>query len=345
MPSFSRPFLVTGAAGFIGAALVKKLLKNGEKVIGIDDLNSYYDPGLKQARLDEIQKILKPSSSEWAFYKIGLEDMDSLRELFLEKSPSVVVNLAAQAGVRYSIENPSAYLNSNLVGFFNILELCRHHSVENLIYASSSSVYGGNRNLPFVETQPVNHPVSFYAATKKSNELMAHSYSHLYKIPATGLRFFTVYGPWGRPDMAPMIFAKAIFSGKPINIYNQGEMLRDFTYIDDIAESLLRCCYKPATPNSNFDSLNPDPSSSLASHRIFNIGNSEPIELLRFIELLEDSLGIRAIKNMLPMQLGDVVATAADTNLLEKWIDFRPRTSIEEGVKMFTKWYRDFYKC
>jgi len=344
MTPLSTPVLVTGAAGFIGAALVRKLLIKGENVIGIDDLNSYYDPFLKKARLNQIEVTRKLSDAQWTFYKIGLEDRTAMSEIFRVHSPSVVVNLAAQAGVRYSIDNPMSYVQSNLIGFFNILELCRHEGVANLIYASSSSVYGGNRNLPFTESQQVNHPVSFYAATKKSNELMAHTYSHLYKIPATGLRFFTVYGPWGRPDMAPMIFAKSILANKPISIYNNGDMQRDFTYIDDIAESILRCCYKPATSNDSFDPLNPDPSTSSAPHRIFNIGNSSPVELLTFIELLENSLGVKAIRELRPMQPGDVVATAADTKRLEDWVGFRPKTSIEDGISLFTRWYKDFYK-
>ncbi|MED5562826.1 MAG: NAD-dependent epimerase/dehydratase family protein, partial [Cyanobacteriota bacterium] len=260
-----------------------------------------------------------------------------------EKAPGGVT-LAAQAGVRYSLETPAAYIQANLVGFGHILEGCRHHGVQHLVYASSSSVYGGNRNLPFHEQQPVNHPVSLYAATKKANELMAHTYSHLYGLPATGLRFFTVYGPWGRPDMAPMLFARAILSGEPIKVFNYGKMQRDFTYIDDIVEGLLRCCDKPATANLGFDPRNPDPATAAVPHRLFNIGNSEPIELMHFIELLEKSLGREAVKDFQPMQPGDVMATAADTSALEAWVDFRPSTPIAEGVECFSQWYRSFYE-
>ena len=277
----ARTVLVTGAAGFIGAALSHRLLQRGDRVVGVDNLNDYYDPSLKQARLRQIEAVALPGA--WRFEHLALEDGDALRELFAEEKPSVVVNLAAQAGVRYSLENPAAYIQSNLVGFGHLLEGCRHHGTENLIYASSSSVYGGNCNLPFHEQQPVNHPVSLYAASKKANELMAHTYSHLYGLPATGLRFFTVYGPWGRPDMAPMLFARAILAGEPIKVFNYGKMQRDFTYIDDIVEGVLRCCDKPATANSKFDPLPPDPATAAAPHRVFNIDNSQPTELLRFI--------------------------------------------------------------
>jgi UDP-glucuronate 4-epimerase len=267
-----------------------------------------------------------------------------LLKLFAAEKPRVVVNLAAQAGVRYSLENPAAYIQSNLVGFGHILEGCRHHGVENLVYASSSSVYGGNRNLPFHEQQAVNHPVSLYAASKKANELMAHTYSHLYGLPATGLRFFTVYGPWGRPDMAPMLFAKAILAGEPIKVFNHGKMQRDFTYIDDIVEGVLRCCDKPATSNLEFDPMQPDPATAAAPHRVFNIGNSQPTELLRFIEVMEQALGREAIKDFQPMQPGDVVATAADTQALEAWVGFKPSTPIEQGIQQFADWYRQFYQ-
>ncbi len=338
----SRCVVVSGAAGFIGAALVQRLLAKGDRVIGIDNLNTYYDPALKHARLAQIDQSSFKSS--WAFHSIALEDGAALEELFRAEKPEVVVNLAAQAGVRYSLENPGAYIQANLVGFGHILERCRHHGVQHLVYASSSSVYGGNRNMPFYEQQPVNHPVSLYAATKKANELMAHTYSHLYGLPATGLRFFTVYGPWGRPDMAPMLFARAILAGEPIKVFNYGKMQRDFTYIDDIVEGVLRCCDKPATANSDFDSRNPDPATAAAPHRIFNIGNSQPIELMHFIELLEKSLGKQAVKDFQPMQPGDVVATAADTSALEAWVGFRPSTPIAEGVEWFAQWYRSFYR-
>ena len=339
-----KKILVTGAAGFIGAALAIRLLENGENIIGLDDLNSYYDISLKESRLKEINAVSEKSTGKWEFYKSSLENEVSLKDIFNAHSPQIVVNLAAQAGVRYSLKNPSAYIQSNLVGFSNLLEQCRHHSVDNLIFASSSSVYGGNKNLPFCESQSVDHPVSLYASTKKANELMAHAYSHLYGIPCTGLRFFTVYGPWGRPDMAPMIFAKSILNGQPIDVFNYGRMKRDFTYIDDIVEGIYRCCYKPAIIDNAFDCLNPNQSTSFAPFKIFNIGNSVPIELLRFIEILEDELGMKAVKNFLPIQLGDVEATAANTDLLEAWIDFKPSTSIEIGIKNFSKWFLSYYK-
>ena len=337
----AHTIMVTGAAGFIGAALSQRLLQRGDRVVGLDNLNDYYDPTLKQARLRQIE-FVAPAGA-WRFKRLALEDGDALMALFAEEKPSVVVNLAAQAGVRYSLENPGAYIQSNLVGFGHLLEGCRHHGTENLVYASSSSVYGGNCNLPFHEQQPVNHPVSLYAASKKANELMAHTYSHLYGLPATGLRFFTVYGPWGRPDMAPMLFARAILAGEPIKVFNHGMMQRDFTYIDDIVEGVLRCCDKPATANSGFDPMQPDPATASAPHRVFNIGNSEPTELLRFIAVMEQALGREAIKEFLPMQPGDVVATAADTTALEQWVGFKPSTPIEVGIERFANWYQDFY--
>ena len=336
-----RTVLVTGAAGFIGAALSIRLLQRGDRVVGLDSLNDYYDPSLKQARLSEIEAMASPGA--WRFECLALEDEQALMALFAEERPQVVVNLAAQAGVRYSLENPAAYIQSNLVGFGHILEACRHHGAAHLVYASSSSVYGGNRNLPFHERQPVNHPVSLYAASKKANELMAHTYSHLYGLPATGLRFFTVYGPWGRPDMAPMLFARAILAGKPIKVFNHGKMQRDFTYIDDIVEGLMRCCDKPATVNPDFDPLQPDPATAAAPHRVFNIGNSQPTELLHFIELMEQALGREAIKHFQPMQPGDVVETADNTDALERWINFKPSTTLRFGVERFTEWFLDFY--
>ena len=339
----TRTILVTGAAGFIGAALSKRLLQRCDRVVGIDNLNDYYDPTLKQARLREIEAAA--SSDSWRFERMSLEDGDALMNLCAAEHPSVVVNLAAQAGVRYSLENPAAYIQSNLVGFGHILESCRHNGVGHLVYASSSSVYGGNRNLPFYEGQAVNHPVSLYAASKKANELMAHTYSHLYGLPATGLRFFTVYGPWGRPDMAPMLFARAILAGEPIKVFNHGRMQRDFTYIDDIVEGVIRCCDKPATANPDFDALHPDPATSSAPHRLFNIGNSQPTDLMRFITVMEQALGREAVKDFQPMQPGDVVATAADTHALERWVGFRPSTSIETGVSLFARWYRDYTGC
>ena len=338
----ARTVLVTGAAGFIGAALSQRLLQQGDRVVGLDNLNDYYAPSLKQARLRQIEVVAQKGA--WRFVEMALEDGDALMALFAAEKPTVVVNLAAQAGVRYSLENPAAYIQSNLVGFGHLLEGCRHHGTENLVYASSSSVYGGNRNLPFHEQQPVNHPVSLYAASKKANELMAHTYSHLYGLPATGLRFFTVYGPWGRPDMAPMLFARAILAGEPIKVFNHGKMQRDFTYIDDIVEGVLRCCDKPATANPEFDPLQPDPATAAAPHRVFNIGNSQPTELLRFIEVMEQALGREAVKDFQPMQPGDVVATAADTSALEQWVGFKPSTSIETGVDAFARWYHDHFE-
>ena len=336
--------LVTGASGFIGAALAIRLIKNGENVIGLDNLNPYYDPNLKKSRLKNIESILKDSSGHWKFYNSSLENQTDLKNIFNTHYPNIVINLAAQAGVRNSIKNPFPYIQSNLVGFSNLLEQCRCYEVVNFIFASSSSVYGGNKKLPFSEYQSVDHPVSLYGATKKANELLAHSYSHLYGIPSTGLRFFTVYGPWGRPDMAPMIFAKSIITKKPINVFNFGKMKRDFTYIDDVVEGIFRCCYKPAFIDKNFNAENPNQSSSFAPFRIFNIGNSQPVELLRFIKILEEELGLEAIKNFLPIQPGDVEATAANTDLLESWVGFKPSTTIETGIKSFAKWYLDYFK-
>ena len=336
----NQPVLVTGAAGFIGAAVCERLLARGERVVGLDNLNSYYDPALKQARLDRLDGI---ASTAWRFQLLDLADGEAMAALFAATKPRAVVHLAAQAGVRYSLENPAAYIQANLVGFGHVLEGCRHHGVEHLVYASSSSVYGGNKAMPFAEGQPVNHPVSLYAATKKANELMAHTYSHLYGLPATGLRFFTVYGPWGRPDMAPMLFAKAILAGEPIKVFNNGQMRRDFTYIDDIVTGVIACLDKPATPDPAFDAANPDPATSWAPHRVFNIGNAQPTELLHFIGVLELALGRKAIQDFQPMQPGDVVATAADTSLLETWVGFKPSTPIELGVERFARWYRKFY--
>ncbi len=298
--------LVTRAAGFTGAAVAERLLKRGEKVVGLDNLNSYYDPVLKRVRLDRLQR-----QSGFRFYQLDLENSEGISKLFSVERPDRVVHLAAQAGVRYPLEKPLAYVNSNVVGFLSILEGCRHHGIEHLVYASSSSVYGGNQQLPFSEQHAVNHPVSLYAATKKANELMAHTYSHLYGLAATGLRFFTVYGPWGRPDMAPMLFARAILAGEPIRVFNQGRMKRDFTYIDVIVEVVVRCLDKPATAAAAFDPLAPDPATAAVPHRLFNIGNSEPVPLLRFITVLE-----QALHHLEPMQTGDVESRAADTSAL-----------------------------
>tara|TARA_Y100001968_G_scaffold11877_1_gene9912 strand:+ start:8048 stop:9088 length:1041 start_codon:yes stop_codon:yes gene_type:complete len=338
-----QPILVTGAAGFIGASLVKALLNLDLHVIGIDNINNYYSTSLKKARLKEIDKVANKRNN-WLFFEIPIENENLLFDLITRFKPKVIVHLAAQAGVRYSLINPSAYIQSNLVGFANVLEGCRQNNISHLIYASSSSVYGGNKNLPFCEEQPVNHPVSLYAATKKSNELMAHTYSHLYDLPTTGLRFFTVYGPWGRPDMAPMIFAKSILKNKPIKVFNYGEMKRDFTYIDDIVEGIIRCCYKKATIDKQFDPLIPNPSTSSAPYRIFNIGNSNPIDLTYFIALLEEALGKKAIKDLQPIQPGDVVSTAANMDLLSSWVDYKPSTSIEDGINLFSQWYLEYFE-
>ena len=338
MSAAERPILVTGVAGFIGAAVASQLLARGDRVLGLDNLNSYYSPALKRARLEQLQQI-----DHFRFAQLDVEDGAALAELFSQDHPRAVVHLAAQAGVRYSLENPAAYIQSNLVGFGHILEGCRHNGVEHLVYASSSSVYGGNRQMPFSEQHPVNHPVSLYAATKKANELMAHTYSHLYGLPATGLRFFTVYGPWGRPDMAPMLFARAILAGEPIRVFNHGQMQRDFTYLDDIVQGVIRCLDKPASADPAFDPLQPNPATAAVAHRVFNIGNAQPTELLRFIAVLEQALGRQAIQDLQPMQPGDVVATAADTSALEAWVGFRPSTSIEQGVDAFARWYRDVY--
>ena len=333
--------LVTGAAGFIGFHLCKRLLNDGEEVVGIDNINDYYDPELKNSRLNILTSF---NGKLFSFFKGNLEDQQSMKTIFLKHKPKVVINLAAQAGVRYSLENPKSYIDSNLVGFINILEECRRHNIEHLIYASSSSVYGGNTKMPFSESDNVDHPVSIYAATKKSNELMAHSYSHLYGLPTTGLRFFTVYGPWGRPDMAPMIFAKSILKNESIKVFNYGEMERDFTYIDDVVEGIIRCCYKEACVDENFNPLNPNPSTSLVPYRIFNIGNSNPVNLTYFIELLEKNLGKKAIKDMQPMQPGDVASTAAKMDLLSSWVGYKPSTSIEQGISLFSKWYLDYFQ-
>jgi UDP-glucuronate 4-epimerase len=335
--------LVTGAAGFIGFHLSTRLLERGTSVVGFDNMNPYYDPSLKRARIAQLQATARRTGTSFQLIEADLEDRQAVETAFETHKPQKVVNLAAQAGVRYSIENPAAYIQSNLVGFGHILEGCRHHGIEHLVYASSSSVYGGNTNLPFSEHQGVDHPVSLYAASKKANELMAHTYSHLYGLPATGLRFFTVYGPWGRPDMALFLFTKAMLAGEPIQVFNKGQMVRDFTYIDDIIESLVRLLDKPAAHDPTFNSEAPDPSTSWAPHRIFNIGNSNPTPLMVYIEAVEKALDISATKEFLPMQPGDVPATAADTSALEAWVDFKPNTPVHEGVNKFVSWYRQFY--
>ena len=336
--------LITGAAGFIGYHLSQRLLQRGTPVVGFDNLNPYYDPALKRGRLAQLQATAARTGTPFQLIEADLEDRIAVEAAFAAHKPQKVVNLAAQAGVRYSIENPAAYIQANLVGFGHVLEGCRHHGIEHLVYASSSSVYGGNTNLPFSENQGVDHPVSLYAASKKANELMAHTYSHLYGLPATGLRFFTVYGPWGRPDMALSLFTRAMLSGEPIQVFNNGQMARDFTYIDDITESLIRVLDKPATADPGFDPAHPDPASSWAPHRLFNIGNSKPLPLITYIEAIEAALGITAEKHYLPLQPGDVLATAADTSALEAWTGFRPNTSVQEGVARFVAWYRSFYK-
>lgn len=330
--------LVTGAAGFIGMHTCLRLLERGDEVFGIDNLNDYYEVSLKEARLNTLL-----GHKNFKFKKIDVAHAHDVSEVFEDFKPARVVHLAAQAGVRYSIQNPKAYLDSNLVGFGNILEVCRHNKVEHLVYASSSSVYGGNTNMPFSEHDSVNHPVSLYAATKKANELMAHTYSHLFRLPTTGLRFFTVYGPWGRPDMAPILFTKAILAEKSIDVFNYGNMKRDFTYIDDIVEGVIRVLDKPAQVNPIFDSSAPDAASSHAPYRIFNIGNNTPTPLLDFIDAIETSLGKSAVKNLLPIQPGDVETTAADTDELNNWVGFKPKTDIRDGVAKFVSWYKAYY--
>lgn len=330
--------LVTGSAGFIGFHLCKKLLERGEAVVGIDNLNDYYDVNLKKARLAELAPF-----AEFTQITGDIADKACLDTLFKQHQPKRVAHLAAQAGVRYSIDNPLAYIDANLVGFGNLLENCRHHSVENLVYASSSSVYGANTKIPFSVKDNVDHPVSLYAATKKANELMAHTYSHLYQIPTTGLRFFTVYGPWGRPDMALFKFTKAILEGKPIDVYNYGKHRRDFTYIDDIIEGVALTLDNPAKPNTHWSGDTPDPSSSLAPYKIYNIGCNEPVELLDYIQHLEEALGKKADMNMLPLQPGDVVATYANVSVLSNDLGYQPTTSVKEGIQQFVKWYKDFY--
>ena len=331
--------LVTGTAGFIGNKLAQRLLERGDEVIGVDIVNDYYDPTIKEARLELIKD--NPNFTE---ARIALEDRPAIEALFAEHKPHRVVNLAAQAGVRYSLVNPHAYVESNIVGFVNLLEGCRHHGVEHLVYASSSSVYGANTNMPFSIHHNIDHPLSLYAASKKSNELMAHTYSHLYNIPTTGLRFFTVYGPWGRPDMALFLFTKNILAGKPIDVFNYGKHRRDFTYIDDIVEGVIRTLDNVAQPNPDWSGDNPDPGTSLAPYRVYNIGNNQPVELMHYIEVLQDCLGKKAEINMLPLQPGDVPDTYADVSDLVNDVNYKPETTVEEGVANFVAWYRDYYK-
>ena len=334
--------IVTGAAGFIGFHLCNSLLEKGHKVLGIDNINSYYDTNLKKARLNLIQK--KDKFKNFSFFKGEIQDELFLKDIFRSFKANIVINLAAQAGVRYSIKNPSTYIQSNIVGFGNILECCKSFDIEHLIYASSSSVYGGNTKFPFSENDAVDHPVSLYAATKRSNELMAHTYSHLYNLPTTGLRFFTVYGPWGRPDMALFIFTKSIIEGKSIDIFNHGNMIRDFTYVDDVIKGINLLLSKSPDKNELFKTASPITSQSWAPFRIFNVGNSNPVSLKSYIEAIEKSLNLKAKKNFVDMQPGDVSKTYSDTKLLENWINFRPSTSISDGVGMFISWYKDYYK-
>lgn len=332
-------FLVTGAAGFIGASLSERLLALGHQVVGIDNLNDYYDVSLKQARLDRLTP-----NAQFSFYPLDLADRDGMATLFAREQFDRVINLAAQAGVRYSLEKPMEYVDSNLVGFANILEGCRHNKVQHLLYASSSSVYGLNRKMPFSTDDSVDHPISLYAATKKANELMAHTYSHLYGIPTTGLRFFTVYGPWGRPDMALFKFTKAILAGEPIDVYNYGNMQRDFTFIDDIVESIVRLQDLIPQPNPEWTVETGSPATSSAPYKVYNIGNNEPVMLMEYIEALESALGMEAQKNMLPIQPGDVLNTSSDTSELYKTIGFKPKTTVRDGVQQFVDWYREFYQ-
>jgi len=330
--------LVTGAAGFIGYHLSKRLIENGYKVTGIDNMNPYYDVKLKETRLSHLT-----SSENFTFSQINLEDLNDLEKVFEEHEFDVVVNLAAQAGVRYSLENPHAYVNANIVGFVNLLECCRHNHIKHLVFASSSSVYGANTLMPFSIHHNIDHPVSLYAATKKSNELMAHTYSHLYGLPCTGLRFFTVYGPWGRPDMALFLFTKAILEDKPIKVFNHGKMQRDFTYIDDIIEGVVRVMANKPEPNPSWSGNSPDPGTSYTNYKIYNIGNNQPISLEGFIEIIEDTLGKKAIKEMMDLQPGDVTATYADVDDLINDVGFKPATPIEVGIKNFIEWYKAFY--
>lgn len=332
-------FLVTGAAGFIGFHTCRRLMDAGHQVVGLDNMNDYYDVNLKQARLDLLQSPL------FSFHKIDLADREGIARLFAEEKFTRVIHLAAQAGVRYSLENPFAYADSNLIGYLNILEGCRHNKVEHLLYASSSSVYGLNRKMPFSTDDSVDHPVSLYAATKKANELMAHTYSHLYGIPTTGLRFFTVYGPWGRPDMALFKFTKAMLEGKSIDVYNYGKMKRDFTYIDDIVEAIVRMQDIIPQPNPEWTVETGSPSDSSAPYRVYNIGNSSPVELMDYITALEEALGMVAEKNMMPIQPGDVLETSADTKPLYDMVGFRPQTTVRQGVTNFVDWYKAYYKA
>jgi UDP-glucuronate 4-epimerase len=335
----SQVYLVTGAAGFIGMHTSLRLLARGDRVLGVDNLNNYYDVTLKKARLERLT-----CHPNFTFHKLDIAERLGVTELFAREKVQRVIHLAAQAGVRHSLVDPSVYIDTNLQGFSNILEGCRHNNIEHLVYASSSSVYGGNTNFPFSEHDNVDHPISLYAATKKANELMAHSYSHLFRLPTTGLRFFTVYGPWGRPDMALFLFTKAILENKAINVFNNGKMVRDFTYIDDIVEGIIRVIDKVAEPNMQYDSSVPDPANSNAPYRVFNIGNNQPIELMKYINAIEAATGKIAKKNYLPMQPGDMPSTSANNEEIRAWVDFEPNTAVPQGVAQFVKWYRKYFR-
>ncbi len=331
--------LVTGAAGFIGYHVSRKLLQRGDEVVGFDNVNDYYDPTLKEARLELLRAF-----RSFRFVRADVSDRSAVISIFEQQKPARVVHLAAQAGVRYSLTNPYAYIASNIDGFMNVLEACRHHGTEHLVYASSSSVYGGNTKQPFSEHDNIDHPVSLYAATKKANELMAHTYAHLFSVPSTGLRFFTVYGPWGRPDMALFKFTRGMLAGEPIPVFNNGNMVRDFTYIDDIVEGVVRVLDRPPQADSHWDVQHPDPATSWAPYRVFNIGNNGPVQLLDFIAALERHLGVKAKLEMMPMQPGDVPSTMADVSALEEAVGFRPKTTIDEGIARFVEWYRSYYR-
>lgn len=330
--------LVTGAAGFIGFHVSKYLMARGDSVVGIDNINDYYDPNIKLGRLDMLKE-----DDKFSFIKMDIADKEAMEKLFTENKFDGVINLAAQAGVRYSLENPHVYMESNIVGFLNILEGVRHHKINHLVYASSSSVYGANTLQPFSEHHNIDHPVSLYAASKKANELMAHSYSHLYGMKTTGLRFFTVYGPWGRPDMALFLFAKGILDEEPINIFNNGDMIRDFTYIDDIVEGIVRVLDNPPQGNPEWNGEKPDPATSYTNYRVFNIGNNSPVKLMDFVEAIENAAGKKAIKNFMPMQAGDVPSTCADVSELEEAVGFKPNTSIQTGINNFMAWYKEYF--
>ncbi len=340
-----RSWLVTGTAGFIGFQIAKTLLERGRDVVGFDVVNDYYDPEIKESRLQELEKTAAASSGKYQFIRADLADNEAITKCFTENQFDRVVHMAAQAGVRYSLINPHAYVQSNIVAFTNLLEACRNSKIAHFTYASSSSVYGANTKMPFSEDHGVNHPLQFYAATKRANELMAHAYSHLYRLPTTGLRFFTVYGPWGRPDMALFLFTKNIIEGKPIKLFNQGNHSRDFTYIDDIVEGVIRVSEDIAKENPDWDSSNPDPATSNAPYRLFNIGNNNPVNLVEYVEAIEQAVGKKAIRELLPLQPGDVPDSFADASKLVSAVDYRPNTSVKDGVARFVDWYRNYYDC